>query len=207
MGVRVRLPLRVLLPCLAVGLVGLGAVAIGLAGQSAANGYLVRHADGSLRACTGMLGHRPVVQPGSGPALPGGCEVELLSADGRVLAPVAGGGPVIPAGRWLAAHLAQPVTVAGDSGRWRVVIDAVRYQPQHIMYVYGADDVRYALGGRAGHGSRGLLVVMAGLASTGRAALGYGAVAGVVLVALAIAAAALTRTLLPSGPHRPQSPD
>ncbi len=132
--------------------------------------------------------------------------MELLSASGQVLIPAAPGtapGPAIPAGgSWLAAHLARPVTVpgAGTSGRWRVVIEAVHYQPQHILYVYGPDDVKYLISGRPGHGSGGMLVVMAGLAATGRItqrlAAGYAGAAGTVLVLLAAAALALTRAIL-----------
>jgi signal transduction histidine kinase len=130
----------------------------------------------------------------------------LLSASGQVLTLAAPGtayGPVIPAvGSWLAAHLARPVTVpgAGSSGGWRVLIEAVHYQPQRILYVYGPDDVKYMIGVRPGHGSSGMLVVMAGLASTGpvtgRRAAGYAAAAGTVLVLLAGAALALTQAIL-----------
>jgi hypothetical protein len=108
------------------------------------------------------------------------------------------GGPAIPAdGAWLAAHLARPVTVPGaeTSGRWRVVIEAVRYQPQRILYVYGPDDVRYIISRRPGPGPGGVLV-MTGLAGAGRLAAGYAAAAGAVLVLLAGAALALTRAIL-----------
>ena len=189
MGALSRIPLRVLLPCLAVSLVAIGAVAAGLVGVSAASGYLVRQTDNDLLACAGsMLSHGFVAVPGSGPVsgpvsgqvssqvLPGACDMELLSASGQVLtlaAPGTAHGPAIPAGgSWLTAHLARPVTVpgAGTSGRWRVVIETVRYQPQRILYVYGPDDVRYVISGRPGRGSAGMLVVMAGLAATGRLA-------------------------------------
>ena len=69
--------------------------------------------------------------------------MELLGASGQLLALAAPGtvhGPAFLAdGSWLTVHLARPVTVpgAGTSGRWRVVIEAVRYQPQRILYVYG----------------------------------------------------------------------
>ena len=132
--------------------------------------------------------------------------MELLSATGQVLTLAAPGtayGPAIPAvGSWFAAHLTRPVTVpgAGSSGRWRVVIEAVHYQPQRILYVYGPDDVKYLISVRPGHGSGGLLVVMTGLAGTGpiteRRAAGYAAAAGTALVLLAGAALALTRTIL-----------
>jgi hypothetical protein len=45
-----------------------------------------------------------------------------------------------------------------------VVIEAVRYQPQRILYVYGPDDERYIISRRPGPGSGGVLVVMTGLA-------------------------------------------
>ncbi|MGB6583129.1 MAG: hypothetical protein WBF34_34960 [Streptosporangiaceae bacterium] len=211
MGTLIRIPLRVLLPCLAVSLVSFGAVAAGLAGVSGTGGYLMRQADKSLLACArSMLSHGFVAPPNSGPvasqAPPGPCDMELLSATGQVLTLAAPGiayGPAIPAGgSWLAAHLARPVTVpgTGSSGRWRVVIEAVHYQPQRILYVYGPDDVKYLVSVRPGHGSGGMLAVMTGLAGTvpitGRRAADYAAAAGAVLVLLAGAVLALTQTIL-----------
>jgi two-component system OmpR family sensor kinase len=211
MGTLIRIPLRVLLPCLAVSLVAIGAVAAGIADVSGTSGYLMRQADNNLLACArSMLSHGFEAPPSSGPvssqAPPGPCDMELLSASGQVLTLAAPGtayGPVIPAvGSWFAAHLARPVTVpgAGSSGGWRVLTEAVHYQPQRILYVYGPDDVKYMIGVRPGHGSSGMLVVMSGRASTGpitgRRAAGYAAAAGTVLVLLAGAALALTQAIL-----------
>ena len=131
--------------------------------------------------------------------------MELLSASGQVLtlaAPGTAHGPAIPAGgAWLAAHLARPVTVpgAGTSGRWRVVIEAVRYQPQRILYVYGPDDVRYVISARAGTRFRRRARRHDGTCryrAVRRLAAGYAAAAGTVLVLLAGAALALTRAIL-----------
>jgi len=205
-GARVRLPLRVLLPCAAVGLVAFGAAAIGVVGVQAAGASVMRQADDGLRACAGsVLSHGPVFVPGSG-AVPGQappvpCGVELLSVSGQVVipAPAGAGGPAIPAsGSWLAAHLGGPVTVpgSGSGGRWRVVIKAVHYQAQRMLFVDGPDDLRYLISGPAGHGSGGMLVVMAALAGTGQAAAGSAAAAGTVLVLLAAAAFAVTRAIL-----------
>ena len=203
MGALIRMPLRVLLPCLAVSSVAFGAVAVGLAGVSGASGYLMRQADNNLLACTSsLLSHGFVAPPDASQVPPVSCDMELLSASGRVLARAAPGtayGPAIPAGgAWLAAHLARPVTLPGAraSGRWRVVIEAVRYEPQRIMYVYGPDDVRYMISRRPGPGPGAALVVMTGLAGTGRLVAGYAAAAGTVLVLLAGAALALTRAIL-----------
>ena len=210
-GALIRIPLRVLLPCLAVSLAAFGAVAVGLAGVWGTSGYLMRQVDNNLLACaTSMLSDGFVAAPGSGPVSgqvpPGSCDMELLSASGQVLilaVPADAYGPAIPAGgSWLAAHLARPVTVPGarTGGRWRVVIEAVHYQPQRILYVYGPDDVEYVISGRPGHGSGGMLVVMAGLAGTGRItgrlAAGYAAAAGTVLGLLAVAALVLTRAIV-----------
>jgi len=205
-GARIWLPLRVLLPCVAVCLVASGAAAIGVADVQAAGGSVMRQADDAVQACaSSMLSHGPVAVPGSG-AVPGqappvACGMELLGVSGQVLipAPVGAGGPAIPAsGSWLAAHLAGPVTVAGSGrgGRWRVVIKAVRYQAQRMLFVFGPDDLRYLISGPAGQGSSGMLVVMAGLAGTGQAAAGYAAAAGTVLVLLAAAAFAVTWAIL-----------
>ena len=204
MGARVAVPLRVLLPCLAVGLAASGAVAAGLVLLSGTSGYLMQQADQEVRACAGAVLSRGLVTvPGSAPA-PGqeaACGVELLSAGGQVLVPADAGaaaGPAVPPGpSWLTAHLDRPVTIPGPGtgGRWRVLVTAVRYQARRIPYVYGADDMRYLVGGPAGPGQPGLAAVMAGLAGTGQVAAGYAAAAGVVLVLLAAAVLAAVRAI------------
>jgi len=85
---------------------------------------------------------------------------------------------------------------SGNSGRWRVAIKVVHYQAQRMLFVFGPDDLRYLISGPAGHGSAGMLVVMAGLAGAGPPAAGYAAAAGTVLVLLAAAAFAVTRAIL-----------
>jgi hypothetical protein len=205
-GARIRLPLGVLLPCVAVCLAASGAAAIGAVCVRAGGSYVIREADDGLRACaSSTLSHGTVAVPGSGAvaghASPVPCKMELLSVSGRVLipAPADAGGPAVPAsGSWLAAHLAGPVTVpgSGNSGRWRVAIKVVHYQAQRMLFVFGPDDLRYLISGPAGHGSAGMLVVMAGLAGTGQPAAVYAAAAGTVLVLLAAAAFAVTRAIL-----------
>ena len=214
MGVRPVLPLRVLLPCLAVWLAAAGAAAIGVAGVSAAGGFVMRQADDAVRACaSSVLSHGPVTVPGyglaavpgaglvPGPAGSGACGVELVTATGQVLIPAASaaGSPAVPAsGSWLAGHLAGPVTVPGadGGGRWRVLITPVRDQAQRMLFVFGPDDLRYVISGRTGHGSGGMLIVMAALAGTGQAAAGCAAAAATVLVLLAAAAFVVTRAIL-----------
>jgi hypothetical protein len=203
--VRIRLPLRVLLPCVAVCLVAGGAAVIGAVCVQAADGDVMRQAHEGLRACAGsLLGHGPVAVAESGAvpgqAPPGSCGMELLSVTGRVLIPdpAGAGGPAIPAsGPWLAAHLAGPVTVpgSGSGGRWRVVIKAAHDRAQRMLFVFGPDDLRYLISGPGGHGPAGMLVVMAGLAGAGQPAAGYAAAAGTVLVLLAAAARAILRPL------------
>jgi hypothetical protein len=212
MGARIRLPLRVLLPCVAVCLAAFGAAAIGAVCVRAAGSYVIRQADDGLRACaSGTLRDGAVAVPGSGAvavlgsgagqASPVPCDMELLGVSGQVLIPAEArvGGPVIPAsGSWLAAHLAGPVTVpgSGNSGRWRVAIKAVHFQAQRMLFVFGPDDLRYLISGPAGHGSAGMLIVMTGLTGAGRPAAGYAAAAGTVLVLLAAAVFAVTRATL-----------
>ena len=206
MGARTRIPLWVLLPSLAVSVVALGAIAAGVIGIAGARGDLIRQADSNLQACAGqMLSQGFVAGPTSGPAPPGACDMELLSASGQLLtppAPGAGPGPAIPASpSWLAAHTARPATVPGTSGgSWRVLLEAVHYQPQRILFVYGPQDVRYAISGRTARGPAGLVVMMTGLAGidrlTGQVAAGYAAAAGAMLVLLAVAGLAVTRAVL-----------
>jgi hypothetical protein len=205
-GARIRLPLGVLLPCVAVCLAASGAAAIGAVCVRAGGSYVIREADDGLRACaSSTLSHGAVAGPGSGvvagQASPVPCKMELLSVSGQVLipAPADAGGPAVPAsGSWLAAHLAGPVTVpgSGNRGRWRVAIKVVHYQAQRMLFVFGPDDLRYLISGPAGHGSAGILVVMAGLAGAGQLTAGYAAAAGIVLVLLAVAAFAVTRAIL-----------
>jgi hypothetical protein len=203
MRARIRVPLWASLPGLAVSTVALAAVAASAVGLSGTRGYLTRQADRSLLACTGgVIDQRLVDWPASGPVPSGACGTELLSASGQLLAPPppgAGPGPVIPAGRsWLAAHTSRPVTVpgAGAAGSWRVLLEAVRYQPQRVPYVYGPDDVEYVIAGQAGHGPAGLLVVMARVGGTERLAEADGVAAGAVLVLLAVAGLVVTRAVL-----------
>jgi hypothetical protein len=69
MGARIGIPLWVSLPCVAVSVVALGAVAAGVAGLSATRGYLTRQTDSSLLACAGgAMVQRLVDWPASGPA-------------------------------------------------------------------------------------------------------------------------------------------
>jgi hypothetical protein len=208
MGARARIPLWVLLPCLAVSVVALGAAAAGAVAILQARGYLTRQADISLSACAGsVLSRQFTAGPASGAAPSGACDVELLSATGQLLTPTVPGashGPAIPAEpSWLAAHTARPVTVpgAGAGGSWRVLLELVHYQPRRILFVYGTeDDVDYVVGRPTGRHRAGLLVVMTGLAGlgrlTGRVAAGYATAAGVVLVVLAVAGLAATRAFL-----------
>jgi len=222
MGVRTRIPLWVLLPSLAVSVVALGALALGALGIAGTRGDLIREADRNLQACAGQIPSQGfAIGPTSGPDPSGTCDMELLTASGQLLtpptpgaapdaapgaapdaAPGAGSGPAIPKSpSWLAAHTARPATVPGASGgSWRVLLEAVHYQPQRILFVYGPEDVQYAIGVRTGHGPAGLLVMMTGLAGidrlTGQVAVGYAAAAGTILVLLAVAGLAVTRAVL-----------
>jgi signal transduction histidine kinase len=206
MGARIRIPLWVLLPFLAVSVVALGAVAAGAVGILQARGYLTRQADGNLAACARTASSQQFTAgPTSGPAPSGACDVELLSATGQLLTPTVPGashGPAIPAEpSWLAAHTGRPVTVPGADGSWRVLVEQVHYQPRRILFVYGTeDDVDYVVSRPAGRHRAGLLVVMTGLAGlgrlTGRISAGYATAAGVVLVVLAVAGLAVTRAFL-----------
>jgi signal transduction histidine kinase len=197
MGARVRIPLWVLLPCAAVSIVALGAIAAGAAGVSATDGYLTRQTDSELLACAdAATGQHLAAWPASRPVLAGACDLELLTASGQELTPPAPG-PVIPADRsWLAAHRARPVTVPGARGSWRVLLEAVHYQPQRIMFIGGPDNTEYAIGGPAAPGPAGWLVMTAGVAGVGSLAERAAAAAGVVLVLLAVAGLAVTRAIL-----------
>jgi hypothetical protein len=206
MGALARIPLWVMLPCLAVGLAACGGFAFGVAGVAAARAGLLRQLDGALLACAGSVDGGSVATPGAGPSCgqpaSGRYDTELLTATGQLLfpeaPPAAGSGPALPASPgWLAAHLARPVTVPGG---WRVLIETVHYQAQRILFVYDTQDVRFVIGGRSGPGPGGLLVVASGLAGPGRITArveaGLAADACAVLVLLAAAALAVARAIL-----------
>jgi hypothetical protein len=60
-GARIRLPLGVLLPCVAVCLAASGAAAIGAVCVRAGGSYVIREADDGLRACaSSTLSHGAV---------------------------------------------------------------------------------------------------------------------------------------------------
>lgn len=178
----IRIPARMRLACLAV-LVVLLAAAVGVAAASVTDGYQARRVDAGLQACArGMLSRPFAALPNSGRIGPGTCDMELLTATGQLLTP--GTGPAIPAsGSWLASHTGQPVTVpgTGSTTSWRVVLAAVHYLPQRILYVYGPDNVRYLIGSR---GPGGVLVVMSGLAGADENVLAARYAGAVVLLVL-----------------------
>ena len=90
MGARIRIPLWMLLPAVAVSVVALGAVAVGAAGIPGTRGYLTRQTDSSLLACAGgAMGQRFVNWPASAAAPSNACDMELLSASGKLLSPPA----------------------------------------------------------------------------------------------------------------------
>ncbi len=99
-----------------------------------------------------MLSRRFVAAPDSDPVpgqVPPGSLRHGVADRERPVADSCGsrrrGGPALPAdGSWLAAHLRgrSPCQAAGTGGRWRVVLEAVQYQPQRILYVYGPDNVQ-----------------------------------------------------------------
>ena len=204
MAWRIRIPLWVLLPGLAVSVVAFGAVAAGITGIHQARGYLTQQSDSNLSACAGsVLSQHFTAGPTVGPAPSGACDIELLSAGGQLLTPPARGqgpGPAIPAEpSWLGAHAARPATVpsAGATGTWHVLVEPVHYQPQRILFVYGPeDDVKYVISGQAGRGPAGLMVVMTRTVGLGRLPAQVAGATGAVLVLLAVAGLALTRTVL-----------
>jgi hypothetical protein len=183
MATRIHTPV-----CLTL-LVVLLAAAVGVAAAAVTDGYQVRRVDAGLLACArGMLSQPFAALPASGRVGSATCDMELLTATGQPLTP--GTGPAIPAsGSWLASHAGQPVTVPGTGSRtsWRVVLAAVHYQPQRILYVYGPDNVRYLIGSRR---PGGVLVVMSGLADENVLAARYaGAVVLLVLLTAGVLAA------------------
>jgi hypothetical protein len=145
-------------------------------------------------------GTAPGAAPGTAPGPASGAA--LGAASGATLGAASGAGPAIPASpSWLAAHTARPATVPGAfGGSWRVLLEAVHYQPQRILFVYGPEDVQYAIRVRTGRGPAGLLVMMTGLAGadrlTGQVAAGCAVAAGTILVLLAVTGLAVTRAVL-----------
>lgn len=177
MATRIRTPVRLAL------LVVLLAAAVGVAAASVTDGYQSRRVDAGLQACArGMLSRPFAALPSSGRVGSATCDMELLTAAGQLLTP--GTSPAIPAsGSWLASHAGQPFTVpgTGSTRSWRVVLTAVHYQPQRMMYVYGPDNIRYLISSR---GPGGMLVVMSGLAGADEKVLAARYAGAVVLLVL-----------------------
>jgi hypothetical protein len=122
-GARIAVPLGVLLPCLAVSLAALGAVATGVAMVSGTSGYLVRQADRDVLACAeSVLSRGLVMMPGpvppgaSGPVPPGASGPVPPGASGPV--PPGASGPVPPGacGVELLSADGQVLVPAADGG-------------------------------------------------------------------------------------------
>ena len=163
--------LRLKLIAAVLGLAGVAAVVITLAGAAELRAYLTRQADQQLSAAaTGITRHSLVSWPGGmlGSGDPPGLYVEVLTTGGQPL--MQGGqraGPRVQASPgWLLADARRPVTVAGRNGgqSWRIIAEPVHYQAHHIRYVYGPDNFSLALTSRAGPGSPAILVVGMSLA-------------------------------------------
>lgn len=204
------LPLRLKLVVAASCLTSVALAVISVAGVSMFGTALVGRADNQLQAdAQRLVGRSLAAEPDSragpvpGMGGTGEVSVEVLGAGGEPVIPVgpgAGAGPAIPTGAgWVSAHAGRTVTVPARYGgeSWRVVVEPIRYQARHLMFVYDSGDFSVAISGRSGHGLPGTLVVGTGLDGIGRMkgrlALTGLAVGGVVLVLVAVLVAAVTR--------------
>jgi len=189
-----RWPLSPGLAAAALCLVAAAAGAIAVAGHAVAENFLMRQADQQLRGYAGLLISRPfTLFPGSRLA-PG---ASALGSAGRALSVevrasrASGGQLLISAGP-------APPPAAGRG--WLEVAEPVRYQAEHIPFVYGAEDSSFSVNGAARPGSAGTLVVALNVTGVGRAVGSLTAAclaaSGLALLALACGAAAVTWVLL-----------
>lgn len=183
--------LHATLAAVALCLAAAAAGAITVAGRVVAEDFLMRQADQQLRAYAGLLTSRPfTLFPGSRLA-PG---ASVLGAAGRTVSI----GVRAPGGQLLIS--AGPAAPPAGRRGWLELSEPVRYQEDHIPFVYGAEDSSFSVTGTARPGFAGTLVVGMDVAGVGRSVGGLTAsclaVSGLVLLLLTGAAAGVTRALL-----------
>jgi hypothetical protein len=188
---RARWGLHAKLAAVALCLAAAAAGAITVAGRVVAEDFLMRQADQQLRGYAGLLTSRPfTLFPGSRLA-PG---ASVLGAAGRTVSI----GVRAPGGQLLIS--AGPAAPPAGRRGWLELSEPVRYQEDHIPFVYGAEDSSFSVTGTARPGFAGTLVVGMDVAGVGRAVGGLTAsclaVSGLVLLLLTGAAAGVTRALL-----------
>lgn len=142
----------------------------------------------------------PVSRPGSVHGF------EVLDAAGQRLGPPgrAGGGldrDLSPA--WITAHLGQLVTLPGRGGgqSWRVMLEPIRYQARHLLFVYGPGDYSLSVGKRAA-GLPGTLAVGIELGGVNRSTERLVTVEAVAGTALVLLLAGLTAVAARAGMRR-----
>jgi two-component system OmpR family sensor kinase len=226
-----RQPLWLKLMVTVACLTSAGLAVLAVAAVVLVRGYLMGQVDQQVRADA----HRLMTTPPPGPqhsllvsiypasllpgAPPGSAHgFEVLDAAGRRIGPagrVGAGLSLQLSPAWIRTHLGRLVTLPGQRGgqRWRVILEPVRYQARHVLFVYGAD---YSVSAsKRATGFPGVLAVgmeLGGVSrSTGRLAATE-AVAGAALVIVvagltALAARASMRRLTGIGTLPPQVTD
>jgi hypothetical protein len=186
-----RWPLRPGLAAAVFCLVATAAGVITAAGHVVAEDFLIRQADRQLRGYAGLLTSRPFTLFPGWRLAPG---ASGLGATGRELSievRAPGGQLLISAG---------PAAPPADGHGWLELSEPVRYQEEHIPFVYGADDSSFSVTGKARPGFAGTLVVALDVAGVGQAVGSLTAcclaVSALVLLLFSCAAAAVARALL-----------
>jgi len=224
-----RQPLWLKLTAAVACLTSAGLAILAVAAAMVVHGYLMGQADQQVRGDAQRLmstppGFRqnllastypdnllPIAHPGSAHGF------EVLDAAGQRLGPpgLAGAGldrDLSPA--WITAHLGRLVTLPGQHGglSWRVMLEPIRYQARHLLFVYGPGDYSLSAGKQA-VGLPGTLAVgmqLGGVNGSTQRLVTIEAVAGAVLVVLltgltALAARASMRRLTGIGTLLPQT--
>jgi two-component system, OmpR family, sensor kinase len=214
-----RQPLWLKLTAAVACLTGAGLAVLAVTVAVVVHGYLMGKVDQQVRGdaqhlMSGPRGIRHNLLTSTYPdsllsvALPGTARgLEVLDAAGQRLGPGGRAGAGLdlhlsPA--WIRAHLRRLVTMPGQHGGpgWRVMLEPIRYQARHLLFVYGPGDYSLSVGKRAA-GFPGTLAVGVELGgvnrSTGRLVT-IEAAAGAALIVLlagltALAARASMRRL------------
>jgi two-component system, OmpR family, sensor kinase len=211
---RRRASLQVRLVVTALCLLTAGAAIIAGASELLARGYLQGQADQQLRAYAARLVSHPFkasplygvaggIPGAAGPA--GGLGIEVSGSAGQVVmrsGPAGRPGPVIPAvPAAVTARGDQPATVAARSGgSWRVITEPIHYQARRIPFSFSPEGFYVVITSTARRGLAGTLVIGLDLGSAGHAAgklaVTILVISGIVILAVACLAVALSRALL-----------
>jgi hypothetical protein len=204
-GLLAGIPLRMRLVVVACCAAAAGAGVMGLACRDAAHSGLMWQADQQLRAYADQLASHPFTAMPAGPG-PGGPAsrsfvLEVVSGNQLVMVTGADGRPG-PALTRIPVRQGQlgVVGATGGAGSWLVLAQPVHYSAGRILFTYGSDDYFLHVTSTSRPGTDGTMLIGLNLASVSQSVTKITvivvAVSGAVVLIVAFAALALSRTIL-----------